>query len=57
MAALFGGFFSGGADRAAKTCYSIENLQHLYNRLQNVKDTDEQNRDAMVEVIRQITGP
>lgn len=54
MAALFG-LFGGSGDRAAKPIYSIEHLQNLYNRLQHIKNDDDQNRDTMVEVIRQIT--
>eukprot|EP00931_Biecheleriopsis_adriatica_P029922 TRINITY_DN17696_c0_g1_i1.p1 TRINITY_DN17696_c0_g1~~TRINITY_DN17696_c0_g1_i1.p1 ORF type:complete len:879 (-),score=169.37 TRINITY_DN17696_c0_g1_i1:57-2657(-) len=53
MAGHFFGLFSG--ERASKPAYSLEHLQALHNRLQALKDTDEQNRDSMVEVIRQIT--
>jgi len=63
MAGLFG-LFSGAGDKSSRPCHSIEHLQHLYARLQHVKgvyakeekkETDEQNRDYMVEVIQQIT--
>lgn len=54
MAGIFG-FFSGATEKAPRTVYSLEHLQQLHNRLQHIRDTDEQNRDVMVEVIRQIT--
>eukprot|EP00928_Gymnodinium_smaydae_P038725 TRINITY_DN26643_c0_g4_i2.p1 TRINITY_DN26643_c0_g4~~TRINITY_DN26643_c0_g4_i2.p1 ORF type:complete len:923 (+),score=120.31 TRINITY_DN26643_c0_g4_i2:73-2769(+) len=55
MAGLFGLFGGPGEKVGAKPMFSIEHLQHLFVRLQHFKDSDEQNRDAMVEVIRQIT--
>merc|ERR1719272_2482774 len=54
----FLGLFSG-SDKAARPHYSIESLQHLYQRLQTIsKDgsvIDEQSSHQMAEVIRQIT--
>lgn len=54
MAGWFG-VFGGSGDKASKPIYSIEHLQHLYSRLQHIKNDEDQNRDTMVEVIRQIT--
>ncbi|CAE8680689.1 unnamed protein product [Polarella glacialis] len=53
MAGLFG-LFAGSGDRGSKPIYTLDHLQVLHNRLQNIKE-DEQNRDQVVEVIRQIT--
>eukprot|EP00927_Polykrikos_kofoidii_P043771 TRINITY_DN37865_c0_g1_i1.p1 TRINITY_DN37865_c0_g1~~TRINITY_DN37865_c0_g1_i1.p1 ORF type:complete len:864 (+),score=129.65 TRINITY_DN37865_c0_g1_i1:207-2798(+) len=54
MAVLFG-LFGAGADKATKPVYSIEHLQHLYTKLKQLNHADEQNRDALIEVIRQVT--
>jgi len=50
-----GGGGSGGERSVGKAAYTIDHLQSLYERLKNIKNGDEQNRDTMVEVIRQIT--
>jgi len=63
MAGLFG-LFGGGAGgtvaQAPKPIYSIEHMQQLYNRLAHISEKDadcthESNREALVEVIRQLT--
>lgn len=59
MAGLLNLFGGGSGHDTNKPFYSVDHLQHLYNRLQTTKkETDEQSahmRNSMVEVIRQIT--